>query len=179
MLAESRELLKSRQLLHIEDPLIGEVRAVARYMIYTAGRPGGSFLLTATGRDVRFQAERTGNLTPDSPLQFWMRSPGRWRLLVGLKMNSDTYRQEMTDNRGAIRVVETSAMQFMPGYFDEFERIRVRKRFNQNSEEMAVFYVLRYGDVYTAELNGSLDFFVEDLTMIRLNFGEDISLLDK
>ncbi len=167
-------------LLATADPLIGEARSLARYMIHTAPKVRRVFTLTSLGRTISFLSDVM--MDPSDSIRLKFSSPGRWTMTIGLMMNRDTYRHQMTDHRGATQVVETDMMSMMPGYFAEYAHLRHRKRFNQNSEEMAIFYVLRYGEVFTAELVGSKDvlpMFQEDMTMFKMTYGEEMLSLEK
>jgi len=182
MLAPDPEDLSTaaRVMLSHGDPILGEVRSFARYLLRSSlrQRATGTFIRSIMEREFRFHWADVGT-DPSEKHVLWMRSPSRWNLILGLTMSEDLYRHQMTDHRGDIQVVEYESMSDLPGYFTDFARIQGYRKFNPNSPAMAVFYVLKYGKVCIAELGGSLNDLRDDMTLIKMVNGEEIARLEE
>lgn len=185
--------------METDDPLLGRARQVVRFMITGAPMARQEFKLMLMERTIQAMVADNpfaahirrpavfsplsapiitgGRDNPANPLFVKLRCGKRWSLKLTLKMPESTYRVPVTDLFGETKTVEVTSMTFMPGYFDQYSHMRGRKRFNQNSYEMAAFYVLAYGEVLEIEFIGDENDMANDLTLAYVVYGEDIAKL--
>jgi hypothetical protein len=173
--------MKARVLLSKDYPMLADLRVFMRYLLKT-GRRQASRVVYAhlLGREYRTNLGDVST-SPGEPHEHMVRSPGRWAIDIGLRMPRENLVNTVKDMRGNLHHIEVASMTFMPGFFDDFERAREGNypgKMSQNSSEMAIFYVLKYGEVYLAEFRGSQEFFENDMTMIRVELGDKLSGLE-
>jgi len=145
-----------------------------RFMIQRGGYQHGTHVIEVMKRPFRLICPKDD--TPQVPYDLGFRSPSRWNLRLGLRMPLKFRSPMMVDHRGKRHRLEIEAMSQMPGYFDDFRLFHEpgNKRFNQNSTQMANFYLLRYGELYRADLRGSVEFLVEDMALAKMVHAEEL-----